>query len=74
MTLAILHAVTQSEWTTHAAALLDNPLGLATLADVYVGFFIASAWIVFRARRLSRGLLWTVLILVLGNLITSVAA
>jgi hypothetical protein len=52
--------------------LLSMPWGIVSLVDVYVGFCLFSGWIVYREKNLLRSIAWVALVMVLGNLITSV--
>ena len=48
--------------------LMDNPWGIVSLVDVYVGFFLFLGWVWIREDLLLAKLLWAVAILVGGNL------
>jgi hypothetical protein len=54
------------------AAMLAEPWTVVTLADLYLGFFIAAVIIVLAERRLWVGLAWALPIFVLGNLWTAI--
>jgi Protein of unknown function (DUF1475) len=51
-----------------AGNLLEDPWGVATLADAYFGFVTFYAWLAWRERRLAPRVLWFVLIMCLGNM------
>jgi hypothetical protein len=44
--------------------------GKVSLIDVYIGFFLFSAWVLYREEKLMTAALWILLIMVLGNFIT----
>lgn len=69
---ALIYAFAAGHLATDWPRLMNNPLGLATLVDVYVGFALFSCWIVWREPRLGMALLWIAMILVGGNLVTAV--
>ena len=46
--------------------LLAMPWGIVSLVDLYVGFTLFSAWIVYREKTLLPSLIWVVLMMVLG--------
>jgi hypothetical protein len=52
--------------------LLENPWGLATLVDVYVGFALFSCWIVWREARVEIALVWICLLLIGGNIVSTI--
>jgi len=51
-----------------AGNLLDDPWGVATLVDAYMGFLTFYVWVAYKERDLGRRLLWFVLIMGLGNI------
>ena len=69
--MALVYAVAAGQFRVDGLRLLDNPWGLATLVDVYVGFALFSCWVVWREARLHKALAWITLILVGGNLVSS---
>jgi len=44
--------------------------GKVSMVDLYVGLLIFSSWIIYREQSWFRSLIWIVLLLVLGNLIS----
>ena len=54
--------------------LLDNPWGIVSLFDVYVGFFFFIAWIVYRESCPGIILAWSVAILIGGNVLCGIYA
>lgn len=41
--------------------------GKVSLIDVYIGFFLFSAWVIYREENWMTAVLWVLLIMVLGN-------
>ncbi len=54
--------------------LMENPWGIVSLFDVYVGFFFFIGWIVYRESCPVIILAWSVAILLGGNLISGIYA
>jgi len=48
--------------------------GKVSLIDVYIGFFLFSAWVIYREEKWTTAVLWVLLIMVLGNFITCLYA
>jgi uncharacterized membrane protein len=48
--------------------------GKVSLIDVYIGFFLFSAWVIYREEKWMTAVLWILLIMVLGNFITCLYA
>ena len=46
--------------------ILQNPWGIVSLVDLYTGFILFSAWIIYREKSILLGALWVVLMMVLG--------
>ena len=54
--------------------LMDNPWGIVSLFDVYVGFFFFIGWIVYRESCPGIMLAWSVAILLGGNVVSGLYA
>ena len=54
--------------------LMDNPWGIVSLFDVYVGFFFFVGWIWYRECCLGMTLIWAIAICVGGNVIAGIYA
>lgn len=54
--------------------IVSLPWGVVSLVDVYTGFLLFIGWVIYREKYLVVALLWAVLILVLGNLVTALYA
>ena len=66
MTSVLGYAFTQGDFFRDGAQLLANPWGIVSLVDLYVGFTLFSAWIVYRERSVPSSVVWVILMMVLG--------
>ena len=66
MTGTLVYGFTVGDFVGEGRALLSMPWGIVSLVDLYVGFTLFSAWIVFRERSWSRSLVWVILMMTLG--------
>jgi len=65
MTGILIYGFTVGDFTGEGAQLLSMPWGIVSLVDLYVGFILFSAWIVFRERS-AVSIIWVILMMVLG--------
>ncbi len=72
MSFIILYAMAQSSIFDQGAALLDNPWGIVSLVDLYVGFFLFTLWIFYREATLYQAIIWGVFMMIFGFLTASV--
>ena len=66
MTAVLVYGFTIGDFGGEGARLLAMPWGIVSLVDLYVGFVLFSAWIVYREKALLPSILWVVLMMVLG--------
>ncbi len=66
MTGVLIYGFTVGDFAGEGGRLLAMPWGIVSLVDLYVGFTLFSAWIVFRERSWPRSIVWVVLMMVLG--------
>jgi hypothetical protein len=66
MTTALIHGFTVGNFAVDSAELLQNPWGVVSMVDLYTGFVLFSAWIVYREKYIVHALIWVVLMMVLG--------
>jgi hypothetical protein len=66
MTAVLIYGFTAGDFQRDGAQLLRNPWGVVSMVDLYTGFILFSAWIVFRENSLPRAILWLILMMVLG--------
>jgi hypothetical protein len=66
MTGVLVYGVSAGDFAGEGRQLLAMPWGIVSLVDLYVGFTLFSAWIVYRERSFIRSLVWVVLMMTLG--------
>ena len=66
MTGILVYGFTAGDFAAKGGQLLSMPWGIVALVDLYVGFALFSAWIVYRKRSALRSIVWVVLMMVLG--------
>jgi hypothetical protein len=74
MTAVLIYGFTVGDFGADGSELLQNPWGIVSMVDLYTGFVLFSAWIVFREKSLARSLVWVVLMMVLGFFTASLYA
>ena len=68
MLAGLIYGFGWGDFWKDGSALMNNPWGIVSLVDVYVGFLLFLGWVWIREDLLLAKLLWTVAILVGGNL------
>lgn len=66
MTGILSFAFLKGNFSEEGTKLLNMPWGIVSLVDLYVGFILFSAWIVFRERAFLPSLVWVILMMTLG--------
>ena len=66
MTAVLIYGFTVGNFRMDGSELLQNPWGVVSMVDLYTGFILFSAWIVYREKSIVRSLIWVVLMMVLG--------
>ena len=66
MTAVLIYGFTVGDFGTDGAELLQNPWGIVSMVDLYTGFILFSAWIVYREKSLVTAIIWVILMMVLG--------
>ncbi|NJC95652.1 MAG: DUF1475 domain-containing protein [Anaerolineales bacterium] len=66
MTAVLIYAFTVGDFASDGRVLLQNPWGIVSMVDLYTGFILFSAWIVYRERSPLVALVWVILMMVLG--------
>ena len=66
MSAVLVFAFTQGDFSAEGSRLLAMPWGIVSLVDLYVGFTLFSAWIVYREEKVLKVVIWVVLMMVLG--------
>ncbi|EXJ23896.1 hypothetical protein ADIAL_0688 [Alkalibacterium sp. AK22] len=68
----LVNAFVNGDFLVDGGALLDNPWGVMSLIDLYVGFALFSIWIVYRETTLWKIILWVTAMMIFGFLTGSV--
>lgn len=66
MTAALVYGFTIGDFLREGSQLASMPWGIVSLVDLYTGFTLFSAWIIFREKSLAVALLWTFAMMILG--------
>jgi hypothetical protein len=66
MTVILIYGFTVGDFAAEGKQLLAMPWGIVSLVDLYVGFMLFSAWIVYREKSVVRSIVWVILMMVLG--------
>ncbi|KAA3646281.1 MAG: DUF1475 domain-containing protein [Chloroflexi bacterium] len=66
MSAVLIYGFTVGDFALDGAELVQNPWGVVSLVDLYVGFILFSGWIVYREKSIARSIVWVVLMMVLG--------
>jgi len=66
MTVVLIYGFTMGDFFEEGRLLLTMPWGIVSLVDLYVGFTLFSAWIVYREKSVLSSLIWVILMMVLG--------
>ena len=66
MTLVIGNAFMNGSFSEDGGELLQNPWGIVSLVDLYVGFILFSIWIVLREEKISAMVIWIAAMMILG--------
>ncbi len=74
MGAALAYGFIVGDFWEDGGELVDNPWGIVSLFDVYVGFFFFIGWIVYRESCPRIILAWSVAILLGGNVVSGLYA
>ncbi|MBN2119281.1 MAG: DUF1475 family protein [Anaerolineales bacterium] len=66
MTAVLIYGFTVGDFFVEGSQLMSMPWGIVSLVDLYTGFILFSAWIIYRERSLPVAILWTVAMMTLG--------
>jgi hypothetical protein len=66
MTAVLVFGFTVGNFMEEGSRLLAMPWGIVSMVDLYVGFTLFSAWIVFREKSLLPSVIWVILMMVMG--------
>lgn len=71
LAIALSYAVAAGRFAADGRAIVENPWGLATVLDVYVGIALLCCWVAWREASAPRAAAWIVLIALGGNLVSA---
>ncbi len=74
MSAVLVYGFVIGDFGTEGTRLLSMPWGIVSLVDLYVGFTLFSAWIVYRERTVLPTVIWVVLMMTLGFFTASLYA
>lgn len=66
MTAVLVNGFTRGDFFAEGGQLMSMPWGIVSLVDLYTGFTLFSAWIIYREKSLPVAILWTVAMMTLG--------
>ena len=66
----LIYGFTIGSFTCEGKILLGMPWGQISLVDIYIEFIIVSAWVVHRENNAIKSLIWVLLILTFGSMIS----
>ncbi len=66
MSVVLIYGFTVGNFSEDGVKILSNPWGIVSLVDLYVGFALFSAWIVYREKTFLSSVIWVILMMVLG--------
>lgn len=72
MVAVIVVGFVSGDFSKEGSEILGLTWGRVTLIDLYVGLAIFGIWVAFRERSWSRTLVWTLALVILGNLAAAV--
>ncbi|OJF93593.1 DUF1475 family protein [Alkalibacterium sp. 20] len=68
MTVGLVNGFVNGDFLADGRALLENPWGIMSLIDLYVGFALFSIWIVYREKTMWKIIVWVVTMMIFGFL------
>jgi len=74
MTAVLIYGFTAGDFGSDGGEIINNPWGIVSLVDLYTGFILFSAWIIFREGLTLRSVVWVILMMVLGFFTASLYA
>lgn len=66
MSIALVNGFVNGDFFKDGGELMQNPWGIVSLVDLYVGFALFSIWIAYREKHLITTVIWIILMMVLG--------
>ena len=72
MSVVLLNGFINGNFFEDGSTLMQNPWGIVSLVDLYVGFLLFSIWIVYRESSWNARIIWVVFMMIFGFLTASV--
>ena len=66
MTAVLIYGFTVGDFFAEGSKLAAMPWGIVSLVDLYTGFTLFSAWIIYREKSLPVSIMWTIGMMTLG--------
>ena len=66
MTSVLIYGFTVGDFFGEGSQLFAMPWGIVSLVDLYTGFTLFSAWIIYREKSLPVAIMWTIAMMTLG--------
>jgi hypothetical protein len=66
MSAVLIYGFTIGDFFAEGSQLASMPWGIVSLVDLYTGFTLFSAWIIYREKSLSVAIAWTIAMMILG--------
>ena len=66
MTSVLIYGFTVGDFFGEGSQLFAMPWGIVSLVDLYTGFTLFFAWIIYREKSLPVAILWTIAMMTLG--------
>ena len=66
MTAVLIYGFTVGDFFGEGSKLFAMPWGIVSLVDLYTGFTLFSAWIIYREKSLPVAILWVIAMMTLG--------
>lgn len=66
MSAVLIYGFTLGDFFAESSQLAAMPWGIVSLVDLYTGFTLFSAWIIYRERSLPVAIAWTIAMITLG--------
>ncbi|MBN2173802.1 MAG: DUF1475 family protein [Bacteroidales bacterium] len=74
MFFTLAYGFIAGDFFKEGSILFSMAWGKVSLIDVYIGFFLFSAWVLYREEKWMKALLWIISIMILGNFVTCLYA
>lgn len=72
MTIVLLNGFINGSFFEDGGLLFDNPWGIVSFIDLYVGFALFSLWIAYRESHVTKSVIWIFFMMTLGFFTASV--